>query len=182
MPTRRLASENLAELVEEIGRHPFPDAHGAVALHNWNALGNRLDSALAIFVQRAILIRIGPRAPGIVHSVKLIQARKGAEGWNQPRLVQRELDRLENSLQASGDAGRICDLNGVGLDRRLGVRESPGLRVNSDLSDDTNALSSSSAPDFPRGLFYDKDSLKHPLPTFTVERQLYLKEGFRVFC
>src|ERR1019366_639879 len=59
-------------------------------------LCDRLDTILTVFVEGAILVRVGPGATRAIDSVKLIEAGECGNSADQPRFLEGELGCFEN--------------------------------------------------------------------------------------
>jgi len=90
-------------------------------------LRDRLDAIFTIFVERPILIRIGPGATRTIDSVELIELRKCGDPSEQPGFFESELDCFEHGRQPGGNASRWGYADAMGLNRRLGLGQLAAL-------------------------------------------------------
>jgi hypothetical protein len=92
-------------------------------------LCDRLDTILTVFVEGAILVRVGPGATGAIDSVKLIETNERGDSSNEARFFEGNLGRFENRFQPSGNASRLGDPDAVSLDGRLAARHFDAQRM-----------------------------------------------------
>lgn len=82
---------------------------------------DRFDAIFTIFIERAIVVGIRPCTSRTIETIKLVEMSEGRNAPKQARFLESNLSSLKDRLQSGSDPWWRCDLNRVGLNRRLGV-------------------------------------------------------------